>query len=65
MKKTIRQGNVNCKMKGETRMTEKWQDDGGDKKITMKINNQAYNMVIEPHWTLREVIHDKLGLTGT
>lgn len=46
-------------------MIQKQQNDGGDKKITMKINNQEYNMVIKPHWTLREVIHDKLGLTGT
>jgi aerobic-type carbon monoxide dehydrogenase small subunit (CoxS/CutS family) len=46
-------------------MTEKCQQDGGEKKISMKINNQEYNIVVEPHWTLREVIHDKLGLTGT
>lgn len=57
--------NVNCEKKGEKGMREKWQDDGGEKKITMKINNQEYSMVVEPHWTLREVIHDKLGLTGT
>ncbi|MEG3071596.1 MAG: hypothetical protein RQM92_12865 [Candidatus Syntrophopropionicum ammoniitolerans] len=46
-------------------MVQKHQDDGGGKKITLKINDNEYSMVIEPHWTLREVIHDKLGLTGT
>jgi aerobic-type carbon monoxide dehydrogenase small subunit (CoxS/CutS family) len=38
---------------------------GRDKKITLNINGNKYDMVVEPQWTLREVIHDKLGLTGT
>lgn len=41
------------------------ENNGGAKNVTLKINNQEYGIVVEPHWTLREVIHDKLGLTGT
>lgn len=40
-------------------------EEGGAKKVTLKINGKEYNMVVEPQWTLREVIHDKLGFTGT
>lgn len=34
-------------------------------KITFTINGQVYDMLIKPEWTLFQVIHDKLGLTGT
>lgn len=40
-------------------------EEGGAKRVTLKINGKEYNMVVEPQWTLREVIHDKLGFTGT
>jgi len=32
--------------------------------ITMQINGQAHELKVEPEWTLYQVIHDKLGLTG-
>ena len=32
--------------------------------IRLTINGQGYELHVEPHWTLYEVIHDKLGLTG-
>ena len=33
--------------------------------INLTVNGQKYEMQVEPNWTLRYVIHDKLGLTGT
>lgn len=50
-------------MKGDQTMVQE-NGDGGDKKITLEINGNKYSLVVEPQWTLREVIHDKLGFTG-
>jgi aerobic-type carbon monoxide dehydrogenase small subunit (CoxS/CutS family) len=33
--------------------------------IQLTINKQAYQLYVEPEWTLYYVIHDQLGLTGT
>ena len=33
--------------------------------IRLTINGQAYQVQVEPDWTLYHVIHDRLGLTGT
>lgn len=33
--------------------------------IQVTINGQAYQLYVEPDWTLYHVIHDRLGLTGT
>jgi carbon-monoxide dehydrogenase small subunit len=30
-----------------------------------RINAKAHEILIEPHWTLNEVLRDNLGLTGT
>jgi aerobic-type carbon monoxide dehydrogenase small subunit (CoxS/CutS family) len=32
--------------------------------IWLIINKQRYELMVEPHWTLYQVIHDKLGLMG-
>jgi aerobic-type carbon monoxide dehydrogenase small subunit (CoxS/CutS family) len=32
--------------------------------IRLTINGQRYEFNVEPHWTLYQVIHDKIGLTG-
>lgn len=32
--------------------------------INLTINGEAYQLMVEPQWTLYQVIHDKLGLTG-
>jgi aerobic-type carbon monoxide dehydrogenase small subunit (CoxS/CutS family) len=32
--------------------------------IRLNINGQLYEMQVEPNWTLYDLIHDKLGLTG-
>jgi aerobic-type carbon monoxide dehydrogenase small subunit (CoxS/CutS family) len=32
--------------------------------ITLKVNGQDHELKVEPEWTLYQVIHDKLGLTG-
>lgn len=39
-------------------------DDGGAKLVTPIVNGQAYPIVVEPQQTLREVLHDELGLVG-
>jgi aerobic-type carbon monoxide dehydrogenase small subunit (CoxS/CutS family) len=33
-------------------------------RITLTVNGQAYQVEVEPEWTLFELIHDKMGLTG-
>jgi aerobic-type carbon monoxide dehydrogenase small subunit (CoxS/CutS family) len=33
--------------------------------IRLAINAQGYELEVEPQWTLYQVIHDKLGLTGS
>jgi aerobic-type carbon monoxide dehydrogenase small subunit (CoxS/CutS family) len=32
--------------------------------IRLTINGQAYRVKVEPEWTLYDLIHDKIGLTG-
>ena len=32
--------------------------------ITMTVNGQVHEIKVDPEWTLYQVIHDKLGLTG-
>jgi len=32
--------------------------------INLTINGQAYEIMVEPEWTLYQLIHDRLGLTG-
>ena len=32
--------------------------------ITLMVNGQSHELMVEPEWTLYQVIHDKLGLTG-
>ena len=34
------------------------------KAIALTINQQVYELMVEPEWTLYQVIHDKLGLIG-
>ena len=33
--------------------------------IRLTINSQEYTIHVEPEWTLHDLIHEKLGLTGT
>lgn len=33
--------------------------------IRITVNGQKYKMQVEPEWTLFQLIHDRLGLTGT
>ena len=33
--------------------------------IRLTINGQKYSIQVEPEWTLHDLIHEKLGLTGT
>lgn len=33
--------------------------------IRLQVNGFAYDLLIEPHWTLLDVLRDALGLTGT
>jgi len=33
--------------------------------IDLKVNGQRYEVAVEPHWTLLEVVREKLGLTGS
>ncbi len=40
-------------------------EEGGSRKVTLKINGDEHCLVVEPRETLREVIHDRLGFTGT
>ena len=32
--------------------------------IALMVNGQAHEVMVEPEWTLYQVIHDRLGLTG-
>jgi aerobic-type carbon monoxide dehydrogenase small subunit (CoxS/CutS family) len=32
--------------------------------IALTVNGRAYELMVEPEWTLYQVIHDRLGLTG-
>ena len=33
--------------------------------IRLTLNGQAYEVPVQPEWTLYDLIHDKMGLTGT
>jgi aerobic-type carbon monoxide dehydrogenase small subunit (CoxS/CutS family) len=33
--------------------------------IELTVNGQVYRVKVEPEWTLYDLVHDKLGLTGT
>ena len=33
--------------------------------INLKINNEHYDVLVKPHWSLAYVIREKVGLTGT
>ena len=33
--------------------------------ISLKINNEGYDLLVKPHWSLAYVIREKIGLTGT
>ena len=46
-------------------MTTKDEEYVWEKKITLNVNEKDYEIVVEPQWTLREVLHEKLGFTGT
>ena len=54
---------------GTTTVTKTVTSDGeapaAENAITLIVNGQKYEMAVEPNWTLRYVIHDKLGLIGT
>lgn len=34
-------------------------------KITLRINGRRHTVLVEPRWTLLDVLRDKIGLTGT
>ena len=36
----------------------------GNKKISLTVNDEVHELDIAPHWTLLEVLREKLGLTG-
>ena len=40
-------------------------EDGGAEFIKLTVNGEVHELVVEPTMTLRELIHDNLGLTGT
>ncbi len=33
--------------------------------IRIKVNDQPYELAVEPHWTLLETVREQLGLTGS
>jgi carbon-monoxide dehydrogenase small subunit len=35
------------------------------KRIRLRVNDFEYDLLVEPHWTLIDVLRDELGLTGT
>ena len=41
------------------------EEQGGAKLVTLKVNGDEYHLRIEPQESLREVLHDTIGLTGT
>ncbi len=40
------------------------EDQGGARTVTLRINGDDHHLLIEPQETLREVLHDRIGLTG-
>lgn len=40
-------------------------EEGGAREITLNVNGDEFHLVVEPRETLREVLHDRLGFTGT
>ena len=43
----------------------KLEEQGGAKLLKLLVNGHEYQLVVEPQETLREILHDTLGLTGT
>ncbi len=41
------------------------EEQGGAKLVNLKVNGDEYQLMIEPQESLREVLHDRIGLTGT
>ncbi len=39
--------------------------EGAKQLITLKVNGERYELAVEPHWTLLEVVREQLGLTGS
>ncbi len=33
--------------------------------VTLTVNGEVHELIVEPQWTLQYVLHDKLGLIGT
>ena len=40
-------------------------EEGGARLVTLRINGDEYNLQVEPQETLRDILHDRIGLTGT
>jgi xanthine dehydrogenase YagT iron-sulfur-binding subunit len=38
---------------------------GNPVKLALKVNGETHNLMVEPRWTLLQVLRDHLGLTGT
>lgn len=43
----------------------KMEEEGGARLVTLRINGDEYNLHVEPQETLREILQDRIGLTGT
>ena len=41
------------------------EEQGGAKLVTLRINGDEHQLVVEPQESLRETLQDKIGLTGT
>ena len=41
------------------------EEQGGAKLVTLEINGDEHHLVVEPQETLREILQDRIGLTGT
>jgi len=40
-------------------------EEGGARLVTLRINGDEYHLHVEPQETLREILQDRIGLTGT
>ena len=41
------------------------EEQGGARLVTLNINGDEHQLMVEPQETLREVLQDRIGLTGT
>ena len=41
------------------------EDQGGARDVTLKINGDEHHLTVEPQETLRDILQDRIGLTGT